>query len=368
MNYSHMQHDSFVCMPWLVSWCAVTYSQSTLRWARQKNVCATWLIHKCDVTQLYVTHSQSTYCWARPTLWLCEQFVCVTWLFFTRSMTHSHCDTTHSYVNHDSFACVPWLTCRLRIVGRDQYLVCATLLIHTCDVTHLYVCRDSLAGYTSLSETNNSCVWQDSFVRVPWLIRTCAVACSQATHRWARPTTHVCDKTHSYVCHDSFVRVLWLARRLHIVGRDQQLMSQSSTQATQRHLPPRPHSLPHELGTAPRAQIARWRRHRYVCRDSCVCVPWCMHMCAIYVCHDAFVCVPWFICLPAYTFYLTNSEQHLERKSFVDDKIGTCAMTHVYVCHDSFVRLPWRIYMCAMTHLPPRLHSLSHELRAPLRI
>ena len=303
-------------MPWLVSWCAVTYSQSTYRWAKQKNVCATWLIHKCDVTQLYVTHSQSTYCWARPTLWLCEQFVCVTWLFFTRSMTHSHCDTTHSYVNHDSFACVPWLTCRLRIVGRDQYLVCATLLIHTCDVTHLYVCRDSLAGYTSLSETNNSCVWQDSFVRVPWLIRTCAVACSQATHRWARPTTHVpilyssnptastspptlftsrtrnstssanraltttqvcvpwlmrmCAMMHAYVCH---ICVPWRICMCAMI-----------------HLPTCLYFLPHELGTTPRAQIVCWWQDRYVCRDACVCVPWLIctfAMTHLYVCHDS---------------------------------------------------------------------------------
>ena len=44
--------------------------------------------------------------------------------------------------------------------------------------------------------------------------------------------------------------------------------------------------------------------------------------------------------LPAHTLYLTNSEQHLERKSRVDDLTGMCAVTmcvcammHAYVCH-----------------------------------
>jgi len=39
-----------------------------------------------------------------------QQFVCVTWLIHTCSMTHLHCDTTHAYVNDDSFARVPLVT------------------------------------------------------------------------------------------------------------------------------------------------------------------------------------------------------------------------------------------------------------------
>jgi len=326
-----------------------------------------------------------------------------------------------SYVNHDSCARVLWLTRSLRIIEHEQHFVCvnnlfewhgsctrvvwlictATRFVRMWTMTHLHVCCDSLAGYVLMEENNISCVRHYWFTRATWLIRTCAVTHSQATHRWVRPTTRRCDKTHSNVCHDSFVRVSWLTRRLHIGVRDQQLMCDTrlirTCAMTQSYvcrgflagytsLGETNNSCPNPLLKQPNGtylpahtlyltnseqHLERKSRvddltgmcavtHGCVCHDAC--------MCAIYVCHDAFVCVPWFICLPAYTFHLTNSVQHLERKSFVDNNIGTCALTHVYVCHDSFVRLPSRICMCAMTHLPPRLHSLLHELGAPLRI
>jgi len=63
------------------------------------------------------------------------------------------CDTTHSYVCHDSFICVTWP-------------------IHMRDMTHSYV-------------------WHDSFKCVTWRI-------------------HMCDMTYSYVWHASFTCVTWL--------------------------------------------------------------------------------------------------------------------------------------------------------------
>jgi len=67
--------------------------------------------------------------------------------------------------------------------------------------------------------------------------------------------------------------------------------------------------------------------HSNVGRDSFICGPWLIHMCAMthsHVCHDSFTCVPWCI--------------HM------------CAMTHLHLCHDSFTCVPWLICMYAMTH------------------
>jgi len=91
---------------------------------------------------------------------------CVIWLIHT-------CDTTHSYVSHDSF---------IRV----------TRLIHTCVMTHSYVWHDSFVRVSSLMYTcdpPHSYVRHDSFVlvHVTRLIRMCALA-------------------HSYVSHDSFLR------------------------------------------------------------------------------------------------------------------------------------------------------------------
>ena len=69
------------------------------------------------------------------------------------------CDTTYSYVWHDSFICVTWL-------------------IHMCDLIH-------------------SCVWHDLFICVTWLI-------------------HMCDMTHSHVWRDSFICVTWLIHMCHM--------------------------------------------------------------------------------------------------------------------------------------------------------
>jgi len=88
-----------------------------------KIICATRLIHMCDVTRSYV--------WR-------DAFICVTWLVHM-------CDMTHSYVWHDAFICVTWL-------------------IHMCDMTHSYV-------------------WRDSFICVTWLIHMCDMT---TRHVWLR--------------------------------------------------------------------------------------------------------------------------------------------------------------------------------------
>ena len=124
-----------------------------------------------------------------------DSFVCVTWLFRMRDMTHPYvdqaedsvstilrnhgkswlipmCDMTHSYVWHDSFICVTWR-------------------IHMCDMTHSYV--DKAEDSISTEFFCETMVSHDSFLRLTWRI-------------------HMCDMTHSYVWHDAFIYVTW--RRL----------------------------------------------------------------------------------------------------------------------------------------------------------
>ena len=93
------------------------------------------------------------------------------------------CDTTHSYVWHDSFLCVT--LCDVTDSSAGSGVLCA------CDMTHSYV-------------------WHDSFARLARLIRIC-----YTTHFYA---WHRIDTAHSW--HDSFVpwldlfgRVTWFSHK-----------------------------------------------------------------------------------------------------------------------------------------------------------
>jgi len=86
MTHSHVCHDSFTCVPWLM-----------------------WRIHR------WQTHFSSAYLSAPcKNVWY-DSFTSVPWLIHMCAMTHSH-------VCHDSFTCVPWLMC--------VCFECATWRIH----------------------------------------------------------------------------------------------------------------------------------------------------------------------------------------------------------------------------------------------
>jgi len=68
--------------------------------------------------------------------------------------------------------------------------------------------------------------------------------------------------------------------------------------------------------------------HSFVWRDSFICVPWLVHMCAMmnsYVWHDSFICEVWLI----HMFDMTHS--------CVTWLIHICDVTHSYVWRDSFI-------------------------------
>ena len=131
-----MWHDSLI----LESSCSCYRSLLVLI-----HMCATWLIHWCDMTYSYVCH---------------DSFICVTWLIHTISkrLLPSLPFGTDSYVWHHPF--VP-------VTGLLQHL---TRLVHMCDITH-------------------SCVWHDSFICVTLLIHTKIILflLSQPPTGWRRP-------------------------------------------------------------------------------------------------------------------------------------------------------------------------------------
>ena len=111
------------------------------------SICATWLIHVCDMTHPCVRH---------------DSFICATWLIHM-------CDMIHSYVRHDSFICPTWL-------------ICMSYMTHACVQHDLVVCakwnqkaflagnlEEAAALFTNaLQHTDES-----SSAGETWLIRKC---------------------------------------------------------------------------------------------------------------------------------------------------------------------------------------------------
>jgi len=81
--FSHVWHDSFNCVPWLIHMCTTYFSHV---WHDSFN-CVPWHFHMCATYFSRVWH---------------DSFNCVPWLIYM-------CATYFSHVWHDSFKCVPWL-------------------------------------------------------------------------------------------------------------------------------------------------------------------------------------------------------------------------------------------------------------------
>jgi len=192
------------------------------------------------------------------------------------------CDTTHSYVRHDSFICVTWL-------------------LHTCDITWYGVALvsriDKMIGlfckrapwkrrYSSketchfIDPTDRShpiparghlYVWHDSSICATWLIhvRDTTPMCDITSYlRLLLEAIYMCDMTHSYKWHDSFICVTW---PLHMCDMT-------------------PSYVWHNF-----ILVVTARGHSYVWHDSFICVTRLIHMCDTthsYVWHESFMSVP----------------------------------------------------------------------------
>jgi len=92
-THSHMWHDSFPYVTWLIPTCDMTHSDM----GHDSFLYVTWLIRLCDVTHSHLWHDTFQY--------VNDSFPKVTWLIHKCGMIHS---------------CVTWLIC-------------------ICDITHLLI-------------------------------------------------------------------------------------------------------------------------------------------------------------------------------------------------------------------------------------
>jgi len=183
-------HDSYICATWLNCDMGGARLHSFLR--------VPWLIHMCDMTQLWYGWCETSLIPACAMTHTCARHdSSVVWAIWVM---------THPCVCHDSCICATWFitgmlaSCNdssyMRGVRHDSFMweiwVCA--MTHSwCAMTHSCVRHVSPQERSHCATTlvicvvwdiTHSCVCHDSFMRVPWLI-------------------HACAMTHSYVCHDS---------------------------------------------------------------------------------------------------------------------------------------------------------------------
>jgi len=233
MTRSHVRHDSFTRVLWLIHTCSFCVCQDSSAlmpmfsvlvrdFSSSIHVCAMtrlrvpWLLHMCVMTHSHVCH---------------DSFTCVPWLIYVCAMTHSR-------VYHDSSTCVPWL---LHMGAMTHSHVCHSYFIrvgyhfyraHSCEVVikHMWMSHGTRA-----KEPWHTCDWVMAHVyrntfkehckrgKVTFCIgvcnmihtRMCVRHDSYMTHLylWHDPficatwLIHMCDMTHSYVRHDSFISV-----------------------------------------------------------------------------------------------------------------------------------------------------------------
>jgi len=175
MTHRHVRHDSFIRATWLVDWCIllclyVWHDSTRARSAAKLSVrhdspqsylcdmthscvrhdsfvCATWLIHVCDMSCLYVWHystcvtsASKSFVWHdSPQSYRRDMtHICATWLTFVRHGSHL-CDMTRLKV-----ICATWLMDMTRLyVGHDS--ICVTWL-NMCDKCHKIICATWLAS------------------------------------------------------------------------------------------------------------------------------------------------------------------------------------------------------------------------------
>jgi len=203
MTHSYVCNDSFICVPWLIHMCAMTHSHvrygilifgSVFAYFRvssrlmhdmtHSHMChdsfahVTWLIHICDTSHSYVWHNS---------------FRCVTWLICT-------CDSTS--MRHDAFKYVGYICRRSRLLIMKGARV--PWLIHTCAMTYSHVwqyiyvpwpaqvCGLSSQPFFLVADESHTSAMTCSYVR--YYIYGCHV--SFVCVIWL---THMCNMTHSYV-------------------------------------------------------------------------------------------------------------------------------------------------------------------------
>ena len=141
---------------------------------------ATWLIHMCDTTHSYVRHD-SVY----RRIHICDVTYAFEWHDSTVRVTWFHmCVMTHSYVWNDLFIHATWFIHTSDMfdchVCNDSFIY-VTWLHHICAIAHLYVCHNSFILVTRFKSAT-SLVWHDSFIYAPRRMVFCFLAEVTVTH------------------------------------------------------------------------------------------------------------------------------------------------------------------------------------------
>jgi len=149
------------------------------------------------------------------------------------------CDMTHSYVWHDLFIWVTWLT-------HICDMICATWPIHMCDMTYLYEWHNSLIYATRY-------VRHDSFICLTQLCKV-HTSCSLALAR-ALTLSHERERSLAFPCTISFSRVLALSLSRALSRAPTRAQAPARSHVCVLSLPPS-FSLAHSLSLAPARSLS----------------------------------------------------------------------------------------------------------------
>jgi len=127
--------DQFFCWPSSYNFCLALNFECFKGHGLLMFMCVTWLIDFCDMTHSYIWHdsfARVTWLSVHPPSRKYKSSIYVTWLILIYAMTHS-------YTRHDSFARVTWLPVHPPPRKYDAF-ICVTWLIHTYDMTCVLQC------------------------------------------------------------------------------------------------------------------------------------------------------------------------------------------------------------------------------------
>jgi len=163
-----------------------------------------------------------------------DSFICATWLIHMCNMTHSYVRQTHSCVRHDSFICaIPMMTPMMThsyvrhdsfICVRHDSFICAIWLIHMCDMTYSPVWHDSICEcltwhvwMSHVTYMNESCHTNMSQINDQFLMRWAAYGwvMTHTNESSLNESWHICMSRH-WMSHGTYAWVILCVWMSHV--------------------------------------------------------------------------------------------------------------------------------------------------------
>ena len=182
MTHSHLWHDLFICVAWLIDRCKMTHQGHA---GRHPEVSCMWYV-SC---LWHVTHeNESCHTYA--------SVMCVTWRMRMYDMTHSHkwhVTVTHAYVWHE------WH------------------VTHENESCHTYACVMSHIRMRHVTHMTESCSMPMSHCLDALHVTHMTESCSMHWYMWRVVCIHTCDtescSIHWYMWHVKRHSHVWHVRR-----------------------------------------------------------------------------------------------------------------------------------------------------------